>query len=554
MIIEYTGPERAQLDKIAQNEAKRIQAIASKLAEGWENDSNSFSYFADLINTASQEFYELHNNFCRKRFAELGGDPEKILQSAKEQVPLIIADIYKYLVKMRKIGLEEPGKNDGRLIPRKDGDGFVIRSSTVLDDIFEELSLHRGALSEDKENLERFYEILIQGIKDSEYTDNEDIEVNLAVFENFQRTPLKKIKTYSILNAKLEKQLVSGRYKEKPTKEISFLAENQDIFRQDIDGQMTFIWGTYLGEKGKKQIMNTMYLTYLGDDTNLTKKLTVFDNAVYNAVSTLYYYNKPTDKGGAVKITPQEIWRTMNGKQSTAEANPTSAQVARVTKSMDKLRLTNIVIDISNELEAGFIKLKDERLVKGRIEGYLIASRRVEFRTEKNKSVIGYKIYEEPILYTYNKAKGQLLCIPFELLDVGRDDEYMAEFKIYLLQEIELMKDGNGDKDGEGKSYKRSRKILLDTLYKLTGVPTPEERAAGTHFNSSGAKQTYIRKTRQADREKIESLLTAWIEKKFIASFTALNKDGEPLKEKQTLKAYEIGLPMEVKKITRKKE
>jgi DNA-binding MarR family transcriptional regulator len=176
----------------------------------------------------------------------------------------------------------------------------------------------------------------------------------------------------------------------------------------------------------------------------------------------------------------------------------------------------------------------------------------VEFTTDKGNTVQGYRISEEPILYTYNKAKKHLLYIPFEMLDTSgytSDSENVAEFKGYLMQQIQLMKNAleeekeNKNKKGKkGRFFKRSNIILLDTIYKDTGIQTPEERITGKEYKSETIRQREIRRFRQVDRQKIEGLLDAWKAKGWINGYTVLNDKNEPVKERQQAKGYSISI------------
>ena len=118
------------------------------------------------------------------------------------------------------------------------------------------------------------------------------------------------------------------------------------------------------------------------------------------------------------------------------------------------------------------------------------------------------------------------------------DSENVAEFKNYLLQQIQLMKN-TAEEGKDSKRFKRSNTVLIDTIYKDTGVLPPEERIGSTYTNEA-VRQKEIRRLRKADRDKIEKLLEAWKAKDWIKGYSAINQKGEPLKEKQQAKGYII--------------
>ena len=235
----------------------------------------------------------------------------------------------------------------------------------------------------------------------------------------------------------------------------------------------------------------------------------------------------------------------MNGKASKdGKAKPSAAQVKRICDSLDKMRFTRFYMDISAEIEAFNLSIDDERITGGRIETYVLNSSKVEFTTDKGNTVQGYRIGEEPILYTYNKAKNHLLYVPYEMLDTSdytSDSENVAEFKGYLLQQIQLMKNAAGE-GKQSKRFKRSNIILLDTLYRDTGIQPPEDRIEGKEYKTEGSRQKEVRRFRQADRQKIEGILDAWKAKAWIKGYVVLNQNNQPLKEKQQAKGYRIDL------------
>ena len=117
------------------------------------------------------------------------------------------------------------------------------------------------------------------------------------------------------------------------------------------------------------------------------------------------------------------------------------------------------------------------------------------------------------------------------------DGENVTEFRNYLLQQVQLMKNGE---DNKGKYYNRSRIILLETIYKDTGIFPPEERINSKDFKTENSKQSVIRRLRKSDREKIEGILEAWKLKNWIKGYVILNQKNEPVREKQQPKGYEI--------------
>lgn len=311
------------------------------------------------------------------------------------------------------------------------------------------------------------------------------------------RPPLPVINTFGLMNDKVNTQLISS-----------------DAFAQDIDGQLRFVWGIDQSP-GKKMPVTYIALSYEGTEAKISKQMTAFDNAVYNAVSTRFYYWKQEKGNTPLYITPQEIWRTMNGKGD--EARPGNKQVERIKHSLDKMRVTLCYMDISEELDTNYITLEDERLVSGSIETYLLKADKVSFKTEKGRKVTGYRFTDEPILYTYNKAKNHILWFDYKLLDTSQntsDSENVIEFRNYLLLQIQNMKCKKRD----------SSRVLYETLYRDTGIVPAEKRINRANYSTDNSYQTKVRQEFKKDREKVNGILKSWEEKGWIASHEDVKK------------------------------
>lgn len=364
-----------------------------------------------------------------------------------------------------------------------------------------------------------------------EYTPTEEIKRAIeayteaskgGVFEDiFKRAPLSEIKTYGLMNDKVNAQLIAS-----------------EAFTQDTDGQMRLVWAVNQAGKSREPIATYISLLYEGTETKLSKKMTGYDNAVYNAVSTQFYYWKKEHPGEALYITPQELWRTMNGKDGFA--SPSAKQVEKTIKSIDKMRFTRFTMDIKAELEAGYISLDDERLVKGEFETYLLKADKVVFETEKGRKVEGYRITDEPILYTYNQAKKHILWVDYDLLNTS-DKKSIGDDTIvytnYLLQRIQNYIGGQ----------LASNRILFESIYQATGIEAPESRIKLANCSSEDNYRASIRKAFKRDRDTIEAILTSWKDK------GKLIKDFKPVKKGNAVIGYDLQILKPAKKIESKR-
>lgn len=317
------------------------------------------------------------------------------------------------------------------------------------------------------------------------------------------RLPISRIKTYSMMNDKLNKEVVS----------------KNGIFEQTPDGQMRISWGYDAAAAGSKAEIGTIVsLLYDGDESVKVKRQSAFNEAVHNAVNTLWYFNEQKNPGTELVVTAEELWRVMNGKQAgDTSVKVTAKQLQKVRASMDFQRATLCTINLAEQIKAHLITLDDERLIDGVMSDNLISAFYGSFTTETGRVVEGYAIKRPPILYTYNQARKTLLYLDFDLLDTTgeiNNSENVIEFRSYLLREIKVMRMHAWTND-------YSTRIKLATLYEKTGIKPPEDR-----------------KEAKKNRDKIEGLLTAWMKKGFIESFLPV-KEGKA----HNVIGYDIILP-----------
>lgn len=510
MLIQYTPEETKRLEEMRLDFAAQLLNAAdvsekNKILLQFQTDRDTYTSACEL-----------------KRFKALGNDPEAILENGKSQVEALLDMEYNNLINystaedLKKLGIGF----------EKDGN-FYLSAQFMGSLIKDELKLHIEALAHDPDRLQLLLSYIVETIENSDYTDN--AEINLAEtpqskieIMRFRRRPLADLETYALMNDKANARML----------------QDGDIFQQNTDGQLTVIWNVNQAPQAKEQVACLIALTYTGENITISKKMTAFDKAVYEAAGTRFYYWRQENPQKPLYITPQEIWRTMNGKRSgDGKASPSEKQLKRICESLDKMRFTRLYMDISAEVAAGYIA-PDEKITGGTLDTYLINATKVEFTTDKGNVVQGYRIAEDPALFYYNGLKDHLLYVPYEMLNISDStstSENVIEFKNYLLQQIQLMKNAA---EG-GKRFKRNSVILLETIYKNTGILPPEERVKADYANEA-TRQKEIRRLRKDDRGKIEGMLDAWKAKGFIKSYVILNQNNEPLKERQQAKGYDI--------------
>lgn len=473
-----------------------------------------------------------HDETDRRHFKpiqEAGADA--IIDFVIKQIPSIILYHHSKIIIFNKADASFMKDNS---IAIKKGNKVLLNANYEISQLRKDLKLPIEALKDDPEYSQKLLEVIVEAVENSELTDNSEIDLTkdsqaALNITRYRRNPLSDILNFGLMNDKINAHLL----------------QDGELFKQEANGQLLLRWAINEAPKEKEVIPTYIALTSLDDtDIKTTKKLTAYDKQVYEAVGTRFWNWQQSHPQNPLYITPQEIWRTMNGKSTRdGKTNPSKATIERINKSLSKMRAIDCYMDISAELNANYITLNDDRLTKGILRDYLLNASVAEFYTEKGNKISGYRINCEPVLYTYNRAKNHLLYIPYEMLDTSgfiSDSENVAEFKGYLLQQIQLMKNAAGE-GKQSSRFKRNNIILLDTLYDSTGIQPPEKRIDGEYANEA-TRQQIIRRNRKADRQKIEGILDAWTAKDWIKGYVVLNQNNEPLRERQQAKGYRIKL------------
>lgn len=349
----------------------------------------------------------------------------------------------------------------------------------------------------------------------------EDYIKQLPAFTGTTRPALPKIKTHGIMNAKENTELLLMA--------PGFIQEENGQYRLDLTSETKF----------------PVYMALSWDDNQNTKpsrRINAFDYAVLDVMASFWHHAKLRGIEQPI-ITAREIWLAMNGKSSKDE-RPSQKSLAKIERSIAKLILTRMEFNLSALIEGRNLSIDDERVKECILEDYMLNAAGLKFITEKNREVYGYKLRDEPVLYTYNRIKETLIFVDACLLDTSdkvRDDEFVTEFKMYLLRQIKMIKTG----------FRNSNVILLDTLYRDTAIDPPEERIEKRsdekerdpekkNYTSKQSKAVNVSKAKKSDLKKLDGLLDSWKSKKYIKGYYHLNKDRKRVRGRERVVGYEI--------------
>ena len=241
-----------------------------------------------------------------------------------------------------------------------------------------------------------------------------------------------------------------------------------------------------VGTKGGKPVLSIISIN-ISELKNVTISndvmLNPYNRAIHNIAVSLY-------NAGNTHITPSLIYHTINGGRREKEVPEQVRQ--DIMDSMRKLMLTFIKIDATEEAKAfGFDKLT--------FEGYLMPVKLVTALIN-GQEVESFKFLDEPPLYTYASKKKQISRCDIGLLaaDISMTPENIV-IRDYLLEQILTMQNTHN---------KRNNVILYDTLYEYLGVEAPNNNA--------------LKQKRLGIREKVKTILNAWVKAKFITGYDEL--------------------------------
>lgn len=197
-------------------------------------------------------------------------------------------------------------------------------------------------------------------------------------------------------------------------------------------------------KKGSRKEINILYsinFDDLGENLQISKKLTQYDKRVYIAAAGLY-------NAGNEVITLHQIYTAMGGT-----GNPSNDQREKISTAITKMQSARISVDNSMEATA----YNYEKFV---YSSYLLPIERVKRIVNGNLVEEAIHLFREPPLMTFARQRKQITTIPIRLLNspLSKTDLNLA-IEDYLLERIARAKDGHS-----------SCKILYKTICDKAGA------------------------------------------------------------------------------------
>lgn len=249
-------------------------------------------------------------------------------------------------------------------------------------------------------------------------------------------------------------------------------------------------------EKGKKYILqdviparkgkggvNVGIMLDFSQDWHISGRLTLFDRIVEDAVGNLM--DDRARDNGVLCTTAETVFRQIAGLDARKKVSRGSLD--RVNESLQRLAHCWCVLECDGiPVKAGVRIPKDwEKFIdeKSRLKGRkrnVMEAECLVIETGNGKTVDGWIIKSEPLIYTYSKLCGQIATVDRKILSAGAvsNTVEIVQLRLFLLQQIERIRAGHGDR------------VLYDTVFEKTGDKAAMEKTkAGSVARSRRLKQ-----------------------------------------------------------------
>ena len=197
---ESLKPYKAKMKKINDEIDQLFEAWLDSGSPGFREARKERSR---LIAEQSDAINALFKQIERREFSKLGGDREKIIQSARDQVSLMIENrfsSYKKIIETQKNEDGEPISGFSAHDLRVDGKNIYLDTATIIQDCKRSLlSLYYEALDHDQEAIREIDDIVLSIVTDSPKTSSDKGVLGAMITFKKKRKPrsVKKLPTFS---------------------------------------------------------------------------------------------------------------------------------------------------------------------------------------------------------------------------------------------------------------------------------------------------------------------------------------------------------------------
>ena len=297
MHIELTEEEKAELSAMTGDLSllPELDQRIAKLPQDSPERERLLKQKNDLLQNILNRFREFYSQAEARRFAEVAGNREAIIEQAKDQIR-ILTEYPAEIETVKKFSVEE-GLESAEIL------------DNILDVYYKEISLHLEALQDDPAGLATIKTAIAQSLKELEI----DIPAITAGFAKKLDFPLDKVnsKIWNLLEVPTGKQLA-----------FSMLPKR----KLGID----------------KDVIYSLDFSEVEKELSISRKLEPYDKLVYIAVSSLY-------NAGFRTVTLRQIYAQM-GKDGRASND----DLAKINNSITKMMRATLHLD--NGVEAARAK------------------------------------------------------------------------------------------------------------------------------------------------------------------------------------------------------
>ena len=460
-------------------EQKKINEELDQLFEAWLDSGKPGFREARkerlrLISEQGDAINALFKQIERREFSKLGGDREKIIQSAEEQINLMIDNRFNAYQEKIRTHKDEDGDTISGFSARDlrvDGEKIYLDSKEIIEDCKRSLlTLHYEALSHDQEAVRQIDDLI------------------LSIVDRSPKTSSDK----GVLGAMIEFDLGEEAVENiqiKTTRPETMLVPTSKLVNEAFLGDLYPGTGKKVNVQKKAQAKKNPVYTLISIDIEEMKsqgvtiqgrrELRPYDQEVHDAITSQYV------EGGNEYITDSMIFDTISGKDG-ATLNPKQREA--ISNAITKLMFSHVKIDASEEAK----KFGLEKFV---YDGYLLPAERVTVSLNGTITECIH-LFRTPPLYDYAEKRKQIGRMSVKLLNspVNKNEETIA-LQGYLYRRILSMKG----------SSKLSPTIKYDTIYKQLEITA----------TSDGA----LRKKKLKVRETVKKILEFWKKEKFILGY-----------------------------------
>lgn len=219
---------------------------------------------------------------------------------------------------------------------------------------------------------------------------------------------------------------------------------------QVINKEITPIRVSAPTAKKEMSISVLLYDQTLPDSVKPITPISFFDRIVEDAIGNLF-------EQGLTKITPDMVYRQINGQSSEKTVAKSAAQ--KVDRSIKRLAHTWITLDYTEQMKA-----KNGDVKQAKIGDVILPAKNVYIQFANGTVKSGWLVKELPQIYKYSKQIKQIATIPTAILDTtqaARSTDEITTAKYYLIAQIERI-----------RRKPDQKKILFDSLFEAIGDTT----------------------------------------------------------------------------------